>query len=101
MVAKTKRATLLRTFCKVIIPDASPYIFAGLRIAMSLALVVEIVAEMFLGSQSGLGRRIFNSTSIFEMEEAYATILVVGVLGYCVNKAALLIESRVVHWPGK
>ncbi len=101
MVAKTKNASFAKTFFKVIIPDASPYIFAGFRIALSLALVVEIVAEMFLGSESGLGRRIFNSTSIFEMEEAYATVLIVGLLGYFLNKTILLVQKKIIHWSGK
>ena len=83
------------------IPDALPYIIAGARIALSLALVVEIVAEMFLGANSGLGYRIFNATSIFEMEEAYATILLVGLLGYIFNKTIIQIERRVVHWTGR
>ncbi len=101
MVAKTKKASFLKTFVKVMIPSALPYIFAGFRIGLSLALVVEIVAEMFLGSQSGLGQRIFNASSIFEMEEAYATVLVVGLLGYFLNKTVILIEGRVVHWSGR
>ncbi len=100
-VAKLRRASFFKTFFKVMIPNAMPYIFAGLRIGLSLTLVVEIVAEMFLGSQSGLGRRIFNATSIFEMEEAYATVLVVGLLGYLLNKTIIQIEKRVVHWTGK
>lgn len=101
MVAKTKKASFFKTFSKVMLPNALPYIFAGFRIALSLALVVEIVAEMFLGSQSGLGHRIFNATSIFQMEEAYATVFVVGLLGYTLNKTIILIEGRVVHWSGK
>ncbi len=101
MVAKTKRISFFKTFFKVMIPNALPYIFAGFRIGLSLALVVEIVAEMFLGSQSGLGHRIFNATSIFEMEEAYATVIIVGLLGYSLNKTIILIEKRVVHWSGK
>lgn len=101
MVAKTKKASFFKTFFKVIIPSALPYIFAGFRIGLSLALVVEIVAEMFLGSQSGLGKRIFNASSIFEMEEAYATVLVVGLLGYFLNKMIILVEGRVVHWSGR
>ena len=101
MVAKTKKMSSIKTFYKVMLPDALPYIIAGARIALSLALVVEIVAEMFLGSQSGLGRRIFNATTIFEMEEAYATVFVVGLLGYMMNKIIILIEKRVVHWAAR
>ena len=100
MVAKMRRASFIKTFCKVMIPNALPYIFAGMRVGLSLALVVEIVAEMFLGSQSGLGRRVYNATSIFEMEEAYATVVVIGLVGYLLNKAIILTESKVVHWSG-
>lgn len=101
MVAKTKKISSFKVFYKVMIPDAMPYIIAGARIALSLALVVEIVAEMFLGSHSGLGHRIFNASSIFEMEEAYATVIVVGLLGYTINKSIIYFEQRVVHWAGK
>jgi NitT/TauT family transport system permease protein len=101
MVAKTKKASFFKTFYKVIIPDALSYIFAGFRIALSLALVVELVAEMFLGSQNGLGRRIFNASSIFQMEEAYAAVMVVGLLGYFLNKTIILLERRIVHWSGR
>ena len=101
MVAKIKKTSQIKTFYKVVIPEAIPYIIAGARIGLSLALVVEIVAEMFLGSHSGLGRRIFNATSIFEMEEAYASVFVVGILGYLMNKIIILIEMRLVHWSGK
>jgi ABC-type nitrate/sulfonate/bicarbonate transport system permease component len=101
MVAKTKKLSRFKTFYKVMIPDALPYIIAGARIGLSLAIVVEIVAEMFLGSYSGLGHRIFNATSVFEMEEAYATVFVVGILGYLLNKTIILIEKKVVHWTGR
>ncbi len=101
MVAKTKKISPLQTFYRVMLPDALPYIIAGARIGLSLALVVEIVAEMFLGSHSGLGYRIFNATSIFEMEEAYATVVIVGFLGYSLNKSIILLERRWVHWAGR
>lgn len=101
MVAKTKKLSQLETFYRVMIPDAMPYIVAGARIALSLALVVEIVAEMFLGAHSGLGYRIFNATSIFAMEEAYASVMVVGLLGYVLNKSVVMLERKVVHWTGQ
>lgn len=101
MVAKTKNLPTWRVFFMVKIPDALPFIVAGTRVALSLSLVVEIVAEMFLGTRSGLGRRIFNATSIFEMEEAYAGVFVVGVLGYLLNKCVMCVERRFVHWAGK
>lgn len=101
MVATLHRVSFARRFYAVIIPNALPYIFAGLRIGLSLALVVQIVAEMFLGSQSGLGHRIFNASSTFDMETAYAAAVVVGALGYGLNKAILFAEARLIHWSGR
>jgi ABC-type nitrate/sulfonate/bicarbonate transport system permease component len=101
MVATLRRASFARRFYAVVIPSALPYIFAGLRIALSLALVVQIVAEMFLGSNGGLGHRIFNASSMFDMETAYAAVVVVGALGFTLNKAVLMAEARVIHWSGR
>ena len=98
MVAKIKKIPPVKVFYKVMIPEALPYIVAGARIALSLSFVVEIVAEMFLGVHSGLGRRIFNATSIFAMEEAYAAVFLIGILGWVANKGIILAERRVVHW---
>lgn len=101
MVAKMKHLSPAKTFYRVIIPDALPYIIAGGRIGLSLALVVELVAEMFLGASSGLGHRIFNATTVFDMEQAYATVFVVGLVGYMINKLILFTEKKGVHWTGK
>ena len=101
LVARTKRVPAATTFLLVSIPSAAPFIFAGMRLGISLALVVELVAEMFLGSQNGLGRRIFNATSIFDMSQAYATVFSVGVLGYLLNQLTLAFERRLIHWSGK
>lgn len=97
-VAQLKRVPHLRRFFLLIIPSAAPYILAGCRIALSLALVVEIVAEMFLGSDSGLGRRIYNASTIFDMEGAYAAVLAVGILGYALNRGLVELERAVVEW---
>jgi ABC-type nitrate/sulfonate/bicarbonate transport system permease component len=99
-VARVKRVPFRRRFLLLVIPSAAPYILAGCRIGLSLALVVEIVAEMFLGADSGLGRRIYNASSIFKMEEAYASVLGIGLLGYGLNKLLIELERKVVHWKG-
>jgi NitT/TauT family transport system permease protein len=97
-VAQLKRVPYLRRFFLLIVPSAAPYILAGCRIGLSLALVVEIVAEMFLGADSGLGKRIYNASTIFDMEEAYACVLAIGLLGYGLNRGLIEIERFVIHW---
>jgi ABC-type nitrate/sulfonate/bicarbonate transport system permease component len=68
---------------------------------VSLALVIVIVAEMFIGSTDGLGQRVMNAQMIFDMPEMYAAIFAAGVLGYAMNLVFILAERRFVHWGGK
>ena len=56
-----------------------------MRSGVSFALVIVIVAEMFIGSIDGLGQRVINAQMIFNMPEMYATIFAAGALGYGLN----------------
>jgi NitT/TauT family transport system permease protein len=73
----------------------------GLRSAVSMALVIVIVAEMFIGSDSGLGHRIINSQQVMNVRDMYASILSAGALGYALNILFLVLERRIVHWSGR
>ena len=85
----------------IILPSALPYIAAGIRVSLSFALIVELVAEMFLGSQNGLGHRIFAASSVLAMEEVYTGILLIGALGYVLNSLMLFAEQKIIHWSGQ
>ena len=85
----------------VILLESFPQTFIGLRTGVSLALIVVIVAEMFIGSKDGLGNSIFEAQQLFEMPAMYAAIFASGALGYGLNLLFRLIEKRVVHWSGK
>ena len=75
--------------------------FVGLRSAVSMALVIVIVAEMFIGADSGLGNRIINSQQVLNVKSMYASILAAGALGYALNVLFLVAEKRIVHWSGR
>jgi NitT/TauT family transport system permease protein len=85
----------------VVLLESFPQTFIGLRTGVSLALIVVIVAEMFIGSKDGLGNTIFEAQQLFEMPAMYAAIFASGALGYGLNLLFRLIERRVVHWSGK
>jgi sulfonate transport system permease protein len=68
---------------------------------VSMALVIVIVAEMFIGSDSGLGHRIIDSQQVLNVKSMYASILSAGALGYALNIVFLIIEKRIVHWSGR
>lgn len=101
LAARVMGASRLRVFRDVTIYESLPQTFVGVRTAVSLALVVIIVAEMFIGSDSGLGKRIIDAQITFDMPALYGTILLTGALGYAFNLALLTIESRLVHWAGR
>jgi NitT/TauT family transport system permease protein len=99
--AKTMRMSGFSLFQKIIFPEALPQIFGGMRIALSLSLVIVIVTEMFIGTKFGLGHRIIDAQLVYRIPEMYATIFVTGVLGFLINKGFIFSEKIIVHWKGK
>lgn len=101
LAAKVMGASKLRVLMDVMLLESLPQTFVGLRNGVSLALVIIVVAEMFIGSTDGLGMRVFESQQLFNMPDMYAAIFAAGALGYGFNLLFLLIERRFVHWSGK
>ncbi len=101
LAAKVMGASRLRVLFDVMLLESLPQTFVGLRNGVSLALVIIVVAEMFIGSQDGLGHSVFEAQQLFEMPRMYAAIFAAGVLGYGLNLLFLLIERQFVHWSGK
>ncbi|MGH8619387.1 MAG: ABC transporter permease [Burkholderiales bacterium] len=91
------RAQILR---HVLFFDALPQIFVGIRTAVSLSLVIIVVAEMFIGARSGIGKRIIDAQIVFDLPLMYAAILLSGAMGYGLNLLLVAIEKRVIHWSG-
>ena len=101
LAAKVMGASRMRVLFDVMLLESLPQTFVGLRNGVSLALVIIVVAEMFIGSQDGLGHSVFEAQQLFEMPKMYAAIFAAGVLGYGLNLLFLLIERRFVHWAGR
>jgi NitT/TauT family transport system permease protein len=101
MAAKVMGASRWRIFKDVLIWESLQPTFVGLRSAVSMALVIVIVAEMFIGSESGLGNHIIDAQQVLNVKSMYAAILSAGMLGYALNVLFLVIERRIVHWSGR
>ena len=101
MAAQVMGASGWQIFKDVLIWESLQATFVGLRSAVSMALVIVIVAEMFIGSDSGLGHRIIDAQQVLNVRSMYAAILAAGGLGYALNVAFLLLERRIVHWSGR
>jgi len=101
MAARVMGATRGQVFKDVLIWESLQPTFVGLRSAVSMALVIVIVAEMFIGSDSGLGHRIIDAQQVLNVKSMYAAILAAGALGYALNVLFLLAERKIVHWSGR
>ena len=94
-------ASRMQVLTGVVLLESMPQTFIGLRNGVSLALVIVVVAEMFIGSTDGLGHRVFEAQQLFNMPDMYAAIFASGALGYGLNLLFLAIERYFVHWSGK
>lgn len=101
MAAQVMGVSRWHIFKDILLLESLPQTFVGLRTGVSMALVIVIVAEMFIGSETGLGHRIIDAQQLFNIKDMYASILVTGAFGYLLNLGFLLIEKRCVHWSGK
>ena len=95
LAARSMGASSLRIFRDVIFFETLPQTFVGLRTAVSLALVVIIVAEMFIGATDGIGHRIIDAQISYSLTDMYGSILVAGAMGYGLNLALLFLERSI------
>ncbi|HEX3791753.1 MAG TPA: ABC transporter permease subunit [Pseudonocardiaceae bacterium] len=93
-VVRLFRTPWYQRIVRVIVPAAGPKIFAGLRVGLSIAFILMIVAEM-LGGTSGIGHQLAADA---DLPSRWAWIVLVGVLAYLVTGALALVEHRVLRW---
>ena len=89
-----------RLFRKVILPSAVPTVFTGIRMAASYSILVLVAAEM-VGAKAGLGYLINTSQVNFQIQQMYAGIIAVSLLGVLVNAGFVALERRFSTWRPK
>ncbi|MFC4277336.1 ABC transporter permease [Achromobacter aloeverae] len=90
-------ASRFETYRIVKLPNAAPYIFAGLDMAVVYALLGTIVAE-FLGAQSGMGVVITQAQAVTDVAGVFAALVILGAMGILLHAVVRRLEKRVVHW---
>lgn len=96
-LARTFQYGALRTAWRVVLPASLPYVLAGLRVSLALALIVTVVSEMIAGSE-GIGYYLVTMQYAMKAGEMYASIFLLAATGYGLNRAILSVEHRVLHW---
>ena len=82
---------------KIGLPNAMPDIVAGMRLAMTISLIVSVVGEM-IASQPGLGQAILLAARAFRASELFAGIVLLGAIGFVSNALLALAERRLLRW---
>jgi ABC-type nitrate/sulfonate/bicarbonate transport system permease component len=82
---------------QIVLPAASPYIVTGLRISLSIALILVTTAEMIAGSR-GLGFFILDEERSLHSNNMYAGIILVAGLGYALNRLFIALEKQAMRW---
>lgn len=95
--ARVFQLSRTRWLLGVVLPSAAPKIFAGLRISLSLSLILMVISEQ-VGSSFGLGRSLVDAQRDFSLRGMWAVIVVLGILGYLLNSALLAVERRLLRW---
>ncbi|HJU30487.1 MAG TPA: ABC transporter permease [Hyphomicrobiaceae bacterium] len=81
----------------VVLPASLPQIFAGVRTGLVLALITMVTSEM-IARQAGIGNILFNSLDMALYASVYATIIVIGVLGFALDVAIEWLRARLIGW---
>jgi NitT/TauT family transport system permease protein len=95
--ARSFGATRLQIFTKVALPNAAPYILAGLRLGVGRGLIGVVVGEL-AGARAGLGFLINNASQVFNMPQLFAGVIVLAVAGIAMTAFFQRLERILVPW---
>ncbi|MDB5592099.1 ABC transporter permease [Enterovirga sp.] len=96
-LARALHGSRFKVLVRIKLYCALPHIFAGLKVAMSLALVGAIVGE-FVSSGRGLGYVILTAQGQFDTARVFAAIAILGVLGVVLIGALDVVERYALPW---
>jgi ABC-type nitrate/sulfonate/bicarbonate transport system permease component len=90
-------ATQAQVFRRVVVPSASPMIFAAMRVALALSFIVMFAAEM-INARSGLGHLIRVAENSLRFDLMYVSLVTIAILGYAGDRLVRYGQSRLLAW---
>lgn len=82
---------------KIVLPGAFPAILSGLRVSISIAIILLVAAEM-LGAQYGIGAYILEAGSLYDLEKLFAGVTILSTMGLIVNFLIGQVERIFLSW---
>lgn len=95
--ARVFRFSRPRWIFGVVLPAAGPKIFAGLRVSLSIALILMVISEV-VGSTSGIGYQLGTAQGAADLPGMWSWIALISLLGYLLNRGLLAVEHRVMAY---
>jgi NitT/TauT family transport system permease protein len=96
-LARSLRASPIQVFFKVQMPAALPFIFAGAKVAITLAVIGAVIGE-FIGSVTGLGNLLLTANSQLDGPLAWAALVWLSALGIILFSIVALAERMLMPW---
>ncbi|MFD2028574.1 ABC transporter permease [Promicromonospora aerolata] len=84
-------------FVRVVVPASSPFILVGMRVGLGSAWATLVAAEL-LAAQAGLGFRMQQAQTYYDLATIFVSIVVIGILGLTMDRLLLLAETRLTGW---
>ncbi len=88
------RAQVMR---RIVLPATAPYIFAGFRVALPVALIVVVITEM-VSSADGLGYVAIYALASLKTDRMMAVVVVIAALGLALDQALVALRNRLIYW---
>lgn len=98
--ARTFGLARVKTILRVVLPAAAQQIATGLRISLSITLILVVISEM-VGSSDGIGYFILNAQRRLKIDQMYAGMLALALLGYVLNQLFFFCAKLLLPWQSK
>lgn len=91
------QATRLQRFAKVLLPNCVPWIFSGIRVSISFAIIGAIVGE-FISARAGIGYMIDEAAGGFDTTGMIMPLIVLMLIAFTLDRLVLALSNRLLHW---
>jgi ABC-type nitrate/sulfonate/bicarbonate transport system permease component len=82
---------------RIVLPSAAPKIFAGLRVSLSIAVILMVISELYAATD-GVGFQLVQAQRSFRTLDVWSTIVLLGIIGYTLNTILAAVEGHVLDW---
>jgi len=96
-VARSLHLSRLAVIFKIALPSATPDILSGMRLSLTVALILSVVCEILAGLD-GLGHWVLLSARSFRSADLFAGVILLGAIGYVTALAMSIVEQRLLRW---